>query len=332
MNAGETYHVRSMRTGSLRDLSGTKILSSDCKRIAVFNGNTLTCIPTNQGNGLDHVFEQAMPLHSWGKNFVVTSSRNRNRDFIKITSSANDNDITMNGEPLVNLRAGQSYTFSMLETEGSCFLEATQPCAVYLFNNSSYDQNWLGGLGDPSMVWIAPVEQRISDVTFSTFDHPDINIEIHSVNIIVNTEDIAQVYFDGNQISPLLFNRVQGNSDYSFVRMDISHGVHHITCPNGFNAHVYGFGQAKGYAYLVGSNAINLSTSLTLNDEVMLPDETFLYCVDSPILFNVEVNIPEYELVWDFDDGTTSNSNQVTHTFNERRIYNVSLVITNIEG
>ena len=298
MNAGETYHVRSMRTGNLRDLSGTKILSSDCKRIAVFNGNTLTCIPTNQGNGLDHVFEQAMPLHSWGKNFVVTSSRNRNRDFIKITSSANDNDITMNGEPLVNLRAGQSYTFSMLETEGSCFLEATQPCAVYLFNNSSYDQNWLGGLGDPSMVWIAPVEQRISDVTFSTFDHPDINIEIHSVNIIVNTEDIAQVYFDGNQISPLLFNRVQGNSDYSFVRMDISHGVHHITCPNGFNAHVYGFGQAKGYAYLVGSNAINLSTSLTLNDEVMLPDETFLYCVDSPILFNVEVNIPDYELVW----------------------------------
>ena len=130
MNAGETYHVRSMRTGSLRDLSGTKILSSDCKRIAVFNGNTLTCIPTNQGNGLDHVFEQAMPLHSWGKNFVVTSSRNRNRDFIKITSSANDNDITMNGEPLVNLRAGQSYTFSMLESEGSCFLEATQPCAV----------------------------------------------------------------------------------------------------------------------------------------------------------------------------------------------------------
>lgn len=332
MNAGETYHVRSMRTGNLRDLSGTKILSSDCKRIAVFNGNTLTCIPTNQGNGLDHVFEQAMPLHSWGKNFVVTSSRNRNRDFIKITSSANDNDITMNGEPLVNLRAGQSYTFSMLETEGSCFLEATQPCAVYLFNNSSYDQNWLGGLGDPSMVWIAPVEQRISDVTFSTFDHPDINIEIHSVNIIVNTEDVAQVYFDGNQISPLLFNRVQGNSDYSYTRMDISHGVHHITCPNGFNAHVYGFGQAKGYAYLVGSNAINLSTSLTLNDEVMLPDETFLYCVDSPILFNVEVNIPDYELVWDFDDGTTSNSNQVTHTFNERRIYNISLVITSTEG
>lgn len=332
MNAGETYLVRSTRTGDQRDLSGTRILTGDCKRIAVFNGNTLTCIPTSLEDGYDHVFEQAMPLHSWGKSFVVTSSRNRNRDFIKITSSADHNQVTMNGEPLIMLAAGQSYTFPMLESEGSCFLESNQPCAVYLFNNSSYDQNPGGGQGDPSMVWIAPVEQRINDVTFSTFDHPNINIEVHSVNIIVNTEDIAHVYFDGEQISPLMFTRVHGNNEYSYTRMDIIHGVHRITCANGFNAHVYGFGHAKGYAYLVGSNAINLSSSMTLNNEVVLPDETFLYCVDAPITFNVEVNLPDYELVWDFGDGTTSTSNQVTHTFNERRVYDVSLAITSTEG
>ena len=306
MNAGETYHLRSVRTGAQRDLSGTHILASDCKHIAVFNGNTVTCIPINQGNGYDHVFEQAMPLRSWGKKFVVTSSRNRNRDFIKITSSANNNIITMNGEPLVTLRARESYTFDMDEAEGSCFLEATHPCAVYLYNNSSYDQNYLGGFGDPSMVWIAPVEQRINDVTFSTFDHPNINIDTHSVNIIVNTEDIANVYLDGQQISPLIFHRVNGNNNYSYARMDISHGVHRITCDNGFNAHVYGFGDAKGYAYLVGSNAKDLSSHLTINNETFLPNETFDYCVDQQITFHADVNFTEYNLLWDFGDGTTS--------------------------
>ena len=74
------------------------------------------------------------------------------------------------------LGAGESYTFPLLESEGSCYLQATQPSAVYLYNNSSYDQNYAGGLGDPSMVWIAPVEQRINDVTFSTFDHGSILI------------------------------------------------------------------------------------------------------------------------------------------------------------
>jgi len=332
LNAGETYHVRSVRSGAHRDLSGTHILAADCKRIAVFNGNTVTCIPIDMGNGYDHVFEQAMPLRSWGKNFVVTSSRNRNRDFIKITSSANNNQITRDGDPLVTLQTGQSYIFDMDESEGSCYLQADHPCAVYLFNNSSYDQSWMGGLGDPSMVWIAPVEQRINDVTFSTFDHSNINIETHSVNIIVNAEDIASVYFDGQQIMPILFSRVNGTDDYKYTRMDISHGVHRITCAHGFNAHVYGFGDAKGYAYLVGSNAINLSSSLTLNDEVIQPYESFSYCVDKPIIFNVEVNIPGYQLLWDFGDGTTSTQNHVTHTYSERRIYNVSLTITTDEG
>ena len=332
MNAGETYHLRSVRTGAQRDLSGTHILAADCKRIAVFNGNTVTCIPINQGNGYDHVFEQAMPMRSWGKKFVVTSSRNRNRDFIKITSSANNNIITMNGEPLVTLRARESYTFDMDEAEGSCFLEATHPCAVYLYNNSSYDQNYLGGFGDPSMVWIAPVEQRINDVTFSTFDHPNINIDTHSVNIIVNTEDIADVYLDGQQISPLIFHRVNGNNNYSYARMDINHGVHRITCDNGFNAHVYGFGDAKGYAYLVGSNAKDLSSHLTINNETVLPNETFDYCVDQQITFHADVNFTEYNLLWDFGDGTTSTENPVTHTYHERRIYNASLFITTNEG
>ena len=335
MNAGETYHVRSLRINSWnenRDLSGTRILASDCKKIAVFNGNTLTCIPTNQSNGFDHVFEQAMPLRSWGKNFIVTSSRNRNRDFVKITSSANFNSITLNGEPLRMLGAGESYTFSLSESVGSCFLQATEPSAVYLYNNSSYDRSLDRGLGDPSMVWIAPVEQRIKDVTFSTFDHENINIETHSVNIIVKTEDIANVYLDGQQLSPLLFNQVNGNADYCYARRDITHGVHRLTCANGFNAHIYGFGQAKGYAYLVGSNAINLSSSLSLNDEPVLPNESFSYCSDMPITFRADINLPNYELLWDFGDGTTSTQNPVTHTYSESRVYNVSLAITTNEG
>ena len=332
MNAGETYHLRSVRTGAQRDLSGTHILAADCKRIAVFNGNTITCIPITMGNGYDHVFEQAMPLRSWGKSFVVTSSRSRNRDFIKITSSANFNMVTKNGEALTTLGAGDSYTFSMDESEGSCFLQTTQPSAVYLFNNSSYDQNPLGGNGDPSMVWIAPVEQRINDVTFSTFDHENINIETHSVNIIVNTVDIANVYLDGEQLSPLLFRRVNGNNEYSYTQRDITHGVHHITCSNGFNAHVYGFGHAKGYAYLVGSNAIDLSSSLTLNNEPVQPNESFSYCANKPITFHADVNLNNYTLVWDFGDGTTSTENPVVHTYNSASVYNVSLVITTDEG
>ena len=327
LNEGETYQVRSTRSGSNRDLSGTHVWAASCKKIAVFNGNTLTCIPINMGNGYDHIVEQAMPLRSWGKNFVVTNSLNRNRDFIKITSSANNNVITKNGDPLTTLQAYESYTFYMSESEHSCFIAASQPCAVYLYNNSSYDQNPLGGLGDPTMVWIAPVEQRINDITFTTFNNSSINITVHSVNIIVNTEDINNVYMDGEPISPLLFTRVNGNNNYSYVRQNISHGVHHISCIHGFNAHVYGFGQAKGYAYLVGSNAKDLSTNLTINEMAVLAGEVYPYCVEEPVTFSADVNFQEYSILWNFGDGTTSTDNPTTHVYHDRRVYNAYLYV-----
>ena len=332
LDAGQTYMVRSNRISSARDLSGTRVTANDCKKIAIFNGNTLTCVPTNMGNGFDHVFEQAMPLRSWGKRFVVTSSKNRNRDFFKITSSADNNHILKNGMPFTTLNANQSDFFQITQDEASCFIEAEQPVAVYLYNNSSYDQSYSGGLGDPSMVWIAPVEQKIDEVTFSTFDHPNINIEVHYVNIIVSTDDINKVYFDGQQISPLEFRTVNGNTAYSYVKKQIEHNAHHIQCVNGFNAHVYGFGNAKGYAYLVGSTADDLSTSLVINDLVVKPNDVFQYCIDEPVVFSAEVNHQEYQLLWDFGDGTTSHNNPETHTYHNRQVYQASLIVTTDES
>ena len=328
MYAGETFHVRSERiTDRPIDLSGTHIRAHDCKRIAVFNGNTITCVPFDAGNGFDHVFEQAMPLRSWGKNFVVTSSKNRSQDFIKITSSADNNIITKNGQTLDTLNSGQSYCFPMLESEGSCYLQATKPSAVYLYQ-TSHDETQ----GDPSMVWIAPVEQRINDVTFSTFDHPDINIQTHSVNIIVKTDDIANVYLDSEPIPSSSFHPVSGNRDYSYTRLDISHGVHRITCDDGFNAHVYGFGDAKGYAYLAGSNAKNLSSHLSINDETVLPYESYPFCTDHELTFYADVNFNHYDILWDFGDGTTSTENPTSHTYGEPQVYSASLFITTDEG
>lgn len=327
MNAGETYHVRSVRTGNSRDLSGSRVTARDCKKIAVFNGNTITCIPANNDDGFDHIFEQAMPLRSWGKRFVVTSSLNRNRDFVKITSSADNNDIYKNGTLMTTLNAGQSYVFTLRETDGSCFLQASHPSAVFLYNNSCNDGTYFSNLGDPSMVWIAPVEQRIDEVTFSTFNHETTSITVHCVNIIVDSDDINNVYLDGQAIPSNEFSPVTGNDRYSFAKKNISHGSHHLSCANGFNAHVYGFGRARGYAYLVGSNATDLSSSISINDEIIKPGENFSYCPEENMTFLAEVSSNNYSLEWNFGDGTTSTENPAVHIYHNKHVYPVTLTI-----
>ena len=264
LNTGQTYHVKSNNNTNQRDLSGTRVQAD--KKIAVFNGNTLTRIPGNMaGNtGFDHIFEQAMPTQSWGKSFVVTQSMSRNRDFVKILSATDNNEIRKNGQIITTLGANQTYLFELSSEDASCYLESSQPCAVYLYNTSASDDK---AIGDPSMVWIAPIEQFIDEVTFATFNHQDASIDYHCVNIIVKAEDADRVYLDGIQLLPSEFSTVNGNSDYKFIRTSIEPGTHHLSCPNGLNAHVYGFGEAKGYAYMVGSKTVDIA------EEIFVPHD-----------------------------------------------------------
>ena len=328
LNAGQTYHVRSNNNTNNRDLSGSRVQADDCKKIAVFNGNTLTRIPvqyTSGNTGFDHIFEQVMPVRSWGKKFVVTQSMTRSRDWVKVISAVDGNVIRKNGQVIANLNANETYSFALTSYEGSCYLEASHICAVYLYNTSANDGK---ANGDPSMVWIAPIEQKIDEVTFATFSHSQATIDYHHVNIIVKAEDAGSVYLDGNLLSPLEFSTVNGNSEYKFTRKDLSHRTHHLYCANGFNAHVYGFGEAKGYAYLVGSNAIDLSTSLVVNEMNIGADEIYTYCAEEPITFSAEVNLEDYQLLWDFGDGENSSANPTTHIFHDNLIYHVSLKVT----
>jgi len=337
LNAGQTYHVRSNYTATTsagRDLSGSRVTANDCKKIAVFNGNTLTHLPAEwtEESGFDHIFEQAMPIRSWGKRFVVTQSMTRNRDFVKVVSANNNNEIRKNGNLLFTLQAGEAQTFEISSSEGSCYIESSQPCAIYLYNTSAKDDGYSANTGDPSMVWIAPVEQKIDEVTFATFTHNQASIDYHYVNILVSTEDKNSVYLDGNLLSPLEFSLVNGNEEYSFTRKTIQHGSHHLACANGFNAHVYGFGSNKGYAYLVGSNAIDLSTNLIINDMVVHNNDVFQYCIEEEVVFSAEVNFQDYDLVWDFGDGETSTDNPAYHTYHVKDIHHASLIVTTDES
>lgn len=331
LNAGQTYHVRSHRTGSNRDLSGTRVTANDCKKIAVFNGNTLTRLPNSLDgtSGFEFVFEQAMPLRSWGKHFVVTQSMTRNRDIVKIVSSKNNNEIYKNGIRIATLNANASYEFFLNNSEKSCYIEASEPCAVYLYNTSASDDGYSSSNGDPSMVWIAPAEQKINEVTFATFSGTgEAEIPRHYVNIIVDKDDVNNVYLDGTLINSNSFENLNGNPNYKYTRTQIGHGSHRLVCSNGFNAHVYGFGTSRGYAYLAGSKAVDISTEITIDDIVIGDGEHLDYCTDATINFDVEVNYENAQVTWNFGDGSPlSHDFHTEHSYTEEDEYQITLTV-----
>lgn len=332
LNAGETFFVRSDFSGNWRDLSGTIVMAHDGKKVAVFNGNTTTCIPTDVGNGRDHIFEQALPVDSWGQQFAITTSQGRARDFVKITSAGDDNTIKRNGEIIATLSRGESFVFDLDAYKGSCFIETTMPSVVYLYNTTGEEpmEPMGSNKGDPSMAWIPPVEQRIDEITFCTFDsdYEFAYIDTHYVNIVVENNNVGSVYFDGVLISASDFQPVRGTPDYSFVRKNINHGTHHLSCEKGLIAHVYGFGQARGYAYCVGANVISLKQKLIVNGVWSEFYHNGLYmCVDESADMTVETNYHINRVDWTFDDGQTDEGIEVSHQYASAGDYVVTAYI-----
>lgn len=331
LQVGQCYHVINKNPGYSNnadgDFSGTLIESLDNKPIAVFNGNSVTSVSDEAVNeGYDHVFEQAMPVDNWGKHFVVTKTRANQvlqNDRVKITALYDNTDIWRNGELVYqNLASGASCTFWM--TDISCYLESSAPVAVYLYNHSHTSSNTYG---DPSMVWISPVEQTLQEVIFSTFTSQT-NLD-HYVNVVCYTDDVSELYLNGNPVPQSEIQTVSGAPQFSFARVPAEAGMNRLQCPGGLVAHVYGIGDRQGYAYTVGSSARVLTNQLYVNDELVTDD--YSTCQSEMLEFRLETNYEPDLVKWNYGDGSpVGYGAETSHTYAVANDYEVEVTVDHV--
>ena len=110
--------------------------------------------------------------------------------------------------------------------------------------------------------------------------------------------------------------------------MEISHGIHHLSCERGLIAHVYGFGSAKGYAYCVGANVENLTSTLIVNGQLSASYHDGLHlCIGEDADFEVVTNYSVENVVWDFDGTQISGGITASHTYNQAGEFNVKAIV-----
>lgn len=365
LNAGQVLYL----TGDNRaTLSGTSVTSD--KKIAVFTGVNNTDVP-GPVSARDHLYEQNMPIDYWGTHFVVTRSMKKDANRIRVTASNNGTEIIVDGMSLATINAGETYEFELCEEvmrtedgytkavgagrgtefylDGEAhYLETTCPCAVYSYDvsenyyvkkngTSERDPN---SAGDPAMVWISPLEQQLSKVTFGVMNTDQ--TPTHYVNIITPTEGAAslavreikmnggQVVYGNNLVQPTDVKPVPANPAYSYARiklMDNAESVYTITSDIGFIAHVYGSGNKESYAYSCGSAAVQ--QGVKVNGMTFIngnrSDEKF--CIENEFSFDAKVGTDNITRVdWDFGDGTTDYNGlpQVNHLYSNPGWYDVT--------
>lgn len=282
LNKGESCFIRSnnlSNTVANNNLTGLKVEvvpregnhQDLCKTIAVFNGNTLTRIPTTNNQNMDHLVEQAYPISNWGTKFAITSSSGYQGqsvdDYIQITAAEGGTEVYINGSttPETTLTAAGSSAMYELASGQSCYIETSKPVACYLYQRSGANIN-PGTIGDPSMVWVSPIELGVENLTFSTFDFSvpdDSPNKYHYVNIVIPADAISdskRVYISSDSEGDVditdRFITLTGNDGYKYAKISIEHGVYTLSAKGKMVIHTYGLGYVRGYAYNAGSAAI----------------------------------------------------------------------------
>lgn len=345
LNKGQVYYVWTGTTeGDAADLSGTTVKARNGKKIAVFQGCPHTNIPYTVRDR-DHIVSQAMPLAYWGSEFGITASRMHRRDIVAVMAINDGTQVYINSEDgekvLVHTfdftkdkkhywtfeigeelaycadNAGQSPTHGKLPEpliiDSSCYISTSCPAGVHLFMVSNRYDNAVPKVdddtlvSDPAMLWVSPIEQVIKEINFATYHTQQ--AKFHFMNILTTTADVANMKWNGNSISQH-FHPLYGNPEYSYARIEIPEGHHHLKGNVGFLAHVYGYGQRESYAYSCGSSTIQ--RSVTFNGTPLMIDSIYpgKFCVNEDIQMKLNIGNNDYEsIVWDYGDGITYSAN-----------------------
>jgi len=321
LNAGETYLLMSQDEGN--DFSGTRVQTN--YPVAVFSGHQCINVPTNN-YACDHIVEQQMPTPMWGKQFALTKTKGQNGDRVIITARDANTDVKLNGTKIATLQAMQSYQFRL--TDNSAFVETSGPAACYQYLEGGESNR---NIGDPSSVHISPVEQKVKQITFATFQTS--KSRTHYVNVVTTVSGAEGMMLDGksvaNEFSPLI-----GNNALRFAQIPIPHGTHTLkTSKDGFTGHVYGLGDWESYAYTMGSATILLDGQILVDGTPRANMEySDIRCYKTPITFAPHATVNISTIEWDFGDGQKSTQKTVSHTYSSPGTYHVEMRIANEDG
>lgn len=290
LQAGQVYSFEANpATGN--SITGSKITSD--KPIAAFSGNYCVNVPTSV-KACDHLVEQLPPTFYWGTQYLTFPLAKRfGGDLFRIVADIDDTDISVNGEFLITLNAGEYVEDSF---DVGSLIQASHPVMAVQFSKGleqDYVQNQ--AFGDPFMVMLTPVEQMVSRYQFTTTDK---NISFNFVNVIVNQEAMNNLVLDGVIVDSSLFT-VISETEYYGAQLEISEGAHELISTEPFIATIYGFGEADSYGYQGGLNLPRISdngnlTVTSQNANLLLGEQACFdieYSQNGVPLFNARIDV-----------------------------------------
>ncbi|XP_062996672.1 IgGFc-binding protein-like [Elgaria multicarinata webbii] len=245
---GKVYHRGDQMTITLQpyqavqlqspvDLSGTKIVSQ--KPVAVYSGHT--CV--SRQIRCDHVFEQLLPVSSWGTHFIIPSLPfNMDYDIVYVSTSQRTQVDSQTGQSKTrrDLQPSRVVLYGIQGTS-AMFLSASSGIQVMFFNDGGTHGNLRY---DPFFMTIPDISSYCQAYFIYGHDH----FENYAL-IIAKSSETSGINLDQTPLHGLQWHQVAG-TEYSWASHSLGQGntVHTIEHPTSrFGLLSVGIGNEKAY-------------------------------------------------------------------------------------
>ena len=258
------------------DISGVRVKANH--PVAVFQGNNLTRIPTG-ADWADYTWEQARPTTEWGTEFIVPKSSLFRYNITRVTALEDNTEVYRwdNGMPVyvATLQSGQTYSTPVNTNTpqlAAIHLQTSKPACCYLYFTGSTQND---GVGDPSMVEIAPIDRPSTNTRWIMANPADNAPYKTRVLVTFRADNIANILLNGLTFRSYEGESVQAVITDEYVTYEMAYSTAQsmilLAQQGGFSAYTLHVGQVSE------SSAFNLALHET-------PPPVDL-CLDGQLLF-----------------------------------------------
>ncbi len=319
LNKGQVLLISS--TSATSDLTGSVVKSipnnaGKCFPIAVFSGQSrlnLTLTGCTSSGG-DFIMQQNFPSSAWGKRYLLTPTSfstqagtpfatNAYRVAVKNPTTV----VKRNGTTMTGLISNHYYEFTSNSAE---YIEADQPIMVAQFTGDGTCSGGTGGVGDPEMFYISPIEQGINKVGF--YRNTLQSISQNLFTLVVPTNGLASLQMsdgatpitaDFTYAHPANGLASLNGVNYTVVvkRLTSAQRQVIIQCDSNFTGITYGLGSVESYGYNIGTLVKNLQALGNINNTLNPSGNSTEYtCAGAPFRFTMLLPVIPTMITWKF--------------------------------
>lgn len=337
---GETYfYIGTAKNRIRKDLSGSIIRSkTPGSKFAVFagnkNGGSTLKNRSNQNcsAGTDHVYEQLIPLESWGSSYTaIPFKKNPGGYFIKILAANDNTEVKINGVYHSTLGASQ-YIVWNVNSDTVTSITANRLISVAQFTKTRGCNEFPSpkqSMGNLSMISLIADGQYTTEAMVNHTSHgPNTwggpgspSAPEAYVNILVNSSDTGNFRFDGRKIAGSEWKKSSQTGNCHYAQLYIDSNCHRLYSDKGFVSYVYGFAPGEGFSYTSGGKISPVNPNFIYNRS----------CKYDTTVFQATHADSFYNFKWKFGNETTFKYGKTTiYYYKDTGYFNVMLYMNHI--